>query len=227
MKCKILIVFLVLIVLFSFQSCKVSKNNVSQSNEYNSLKINDNGEIAKGSNYVSYSLQDFVLLLEEKGITITEIKGSDKAFISDGGSVIYENTLWNYTFYPKINYPYDIDSLKDLINQQTIEAVYVKTPCETFIFRQSFEKPGMILPIGAFYLDVVITINPSFITEKGVKIGDSFEYASKKYNFNTKDIIKISDYEWSIWIPDSNIIFNGGKDKIRSITLGYQSACIF
>ena len=74
-------------------------------------------------------------------------------------------------------------------------------------------------------INVIITTNPRFVTEKGVKIGDRFETAAKAYGFNNEDIIKESDSDWSVWLPNDCIILEGSKEGIASIGLGYRPAC--
>lgn len=224
MKYKITFFVLILILIPLFSSCNSLNDNITYCLPF---KITDDGKIQNNSNYINYSLKDFVLLLKKKNIEIKEIKGSDKAKFNDGGNVIFEDILWNYTFYPQNISPYDVDLFNELICNQNIETIYIETTFETFVFKQVKDKINASALIDDFYSDIIIINNPNFVTEKGVKIGNSFEYASEKYNFNICDIVKKTNNHWSVLVVDSNIMFVGINDKITSIELGYQGACGF
>ena len=221
MKHKILSVIFVIIVMLSFQGCKSEKAQTT----YSPLKITDAGLIQKGDEYVEYSLQDFLDLLNQKNIPVKEIKGSDNVRVSDAGSVLFEESSWEHSLYQQDKTSLDKEKLFDSIKKNDIQAVYIKTQYETFVFAMASNQEGADVSANNLYSDIIISTNPNFETEKGVKIGDSFDKAAEKYGFKHKDIVKISDKDWSVWVADSNIVFKGNNNEITTIKLGHKAMC--
>lgn len=192
------------------------------------LEINDVGEINLGSGFGFYDLRKTIRILQENNIAITEIKGASNASFGDGGSLNFSHTDWDYSFYEQSDALYDTEALDRSVQQQEIEAIYVKTQFEIITFRQSMGYPGRIYPIDDFHSNVVVRTSPRFVTEKGISIGMSFEAAASVHGFSEDDIIKISDSDWSAMVElssDAFILLKGTKNGIVSIELGGRYAC--
>ena len=65
--------------------------------------MNDEGGLRRGSDFVYYELDEFIPILQEKNIPITEIRGPREAFYDDGGSIRFDDTNWEYDLLKKIN----------------------------------------------------------------------------------------------------------------------------
>ena len=236
MRNKIAVMFLLIMISAVFQGCifqkevKTSSSELSSSTEsmintdYEPLEINDDGKIKRGSDFVSYELDELILLLREKNIPIIEVKGAGKAFIDDGGNVRFEDTDWEYELLEKIDSPYDVGSLMDLFRVYKLKAGYVQTPYEIFTFMDGAMPDVYPWPD----INVIIITNPRFVTEEGIKIGDSFETAAEAYRFRDEDILKESDLDWRVWalFPNFMVRFVGLKDGISSIELGHFPPCV-
>ena len=191
--------------------------------DYEPLKITDDGCFKEKVYANQYDLHDFILLLKERNIPILEVKGAGQAHTYDCGGTDFKDTNWNYAFSGQMTSPYDVNFVDKLTRKQNqekqnaeIDAVYVKTPYEIYCFGWLPNDPDE----GEFSSDMAITANPRFVTEKGIKIGDSFAAAARVYNFTDDDIIKASDSDWCVWVPYYGITFYSTKDGITAIELG-------
>ena len=246
MKKFFLVVFMFFVILMSLSSCINQDGSSSSSSEdsHTSIESNLNSPSQASSedadyDYDPFAIQDnglfkneyfgqtdylrhFILLLKRKNIAIIEIIGASRAPSGDAGSIHFRDATWDHDFSKQMDSVYDVDMLDELIQKQPIQAVYVKTKYETYTFAQDREIPVQIVPIEKFALNKIITTNPDFISEKGVKIGDSFESAEKIYSFEERYYKKIPDSDWSAWDPDAEIAFYGSKHGISSIELGVK-----
>ena len=172
------------------------------------------------------SLLSFVAILQEANIPILEIKGASRASVTDSGDVVIDETplkkQWDHIFSQQMDSLYDTNLLTELVERQAIEAIFVKTPYEIYTFRQSLGHPGKIALITEFHSSTMRTRNPNFVTEKGIKIDDTFTMAVSAYGLTEDDIIKISDNEWWLSAWGDCIRFYGTKDIITSMDLGVR-----
>ena len=84
-------------------------------------------------------LLGFAAILQEANISVIEIMGASGAnsySYMDSGDVRFDAD-WDMDFSSQMGSLYDMEKLADLVENQEIEAIYIKTPYEIYTFKSS------------------------------------------------------------------------------------------
>lgn len=211
------------------ENSSTADDSIPINKDYEPFKITDQGGFDVGDDYDRhYSLKQVISILEERNIPIIDMKGSKNLNINDGGSVYLDGANFDFDFDKSIFSKYDVEAIEKVFDAHDLGSVYIKTPWEIFTFRSSGD--GNSFPdFDEFSMSTVRISHPEYVTEKGIKIGDTPEEIEAMYEivFDNRSY-KGSDENWSISgdVGHFNgfITFVGDDTGIKYIEVGGRYA---